>query len=385
MLNSSPILTFASIVTAFTLWRKNQDLSFIKKENRASSQVVLRRKPKKSNQRQHSKHQESSDDSSISRNLQFTLNEIGLISSPFPQRAGCPRQGLLAHNVRSHLTLHSDVVMKETLDDLDQYSHVWIIFQFHLNPMGKARNVHAADKALTFHSSKVCPPRANGEKVGVFATRSPHRPNAIGLSLAKIESIETEVYIDRDDDKKHERGGHRKERKRTVLKLLGCDLVDQTPVYDIKPYIPSDAIQQTNSVIKYPEWVIKDDTISTVRWKDEAKDDLHKCHGRGLLAPFYPITTESSEEEAFLAISQVIAQDPRANYEGRGKASCLNSVYEITFCRTRVSFCVMEDEVNDGGETLACVVKIMEDEGDSDAIEGSYQHTLAQLKSGKNQ
>ena len=67
----------------------------------------------------------------------FRMKEIGIITSPYPQRAGTPRQGLLAPHSKSHLTLHS-FIPKETLDDLDQYSHVWIIFQFHLNPIGKS-------------------------------------------------------------------------------------------------------------------------------------------------------------------------------------------------------------------------------------------------------
>eukprot|EP01083_Nonionella_stella_P203988 743926_1 len=69
----------------------------------------------------------------------FHMKEIGRISAPFGMRAGTPRQGLLAPHARSILTLHLDIP-KETVDDLDQYSHVWIVFKFHLNPIGKGKS-----------------------------------------------------------------------------------------------------------------------------------------------------------------------------------------------------------------------------------------------------
>ena len=164
----------------------------------------------------------------------FKMKEIGIITSPYPQRAGTPRQGLLAPHSRSHLTLHS-FIPKETLDDLDQYSHVWIIFQFHLNPIGKGKDSKAKREStlqnrenakkgghqFVFTSSKIKPPRAGGKKVGVLATRSPHRPNNIGLSLAKVEGVST-IEVEG-------RSGSYKRKKQTVLKLLGLDLVDGTP------------------------------------------------------------------------------------------------------------------------------------------------------------
>lgn len=168
----------------------------------------------------------------------FRMKEIGIITSPYPQRAGTPRQGLLAPHSRSHLTLHS-FIPKETLDDLDQYSHVWIIFQFHLNPIGKGKDsktkrqstLQNQEKAkqdgrhhFSFTASKIKPPRAGGKKVGVLATRSPHRPNNVGLSLAKVEGISTI-----ETGKHWSRNGGRKPKKQTILKLLGLDLVDGTP------------------------------------------------------------------------------------------------------------------------------------------------------------
>jgi tRNA (Thr-GGU) A37 N-methylase len=275
------------------------------------------------------------------------------------------------------------------LDDLEQYSHIWIIFQFHLNPMGKAKDKKTEGKKLTFHSSKVCPPRAHGKKVGVFATRSPHRPNNIGLSVGKIESITTETYLDKNGGVNGSSVGSTKERKRIVIKLLGLDLVDQTPVYDIKPYLKTDAIK--DQYIINPDWVTsQDDKLASVQWQQEAKDNLYELQKKGLLAPFYPPKNSQDDDdddddnqEAYVAISQVIAQDPRAHHEGRGKQSHLHSLYEITFCRTRVSFSVQIDETSredKGGENkyYALIMNILEDKGDLKAVKGSYPYQVAQ-------
>ena len=113
----------------------------------------------------------------------FVMEEIGTVRSAFPHRAGTPRQGTLAPHARSCLELHKTKIQADALDKLDGFSHVWVIFRFHINvdPTKKrARELAAGSKVRTF-SSKVKPPRA-GYKVGVFSTRSPHRPNPVGAS-----------------------------------------------------------------------------------------------------------------------------------------------------------------------------------------------------------
>ena len=221
----------------------------------------------------------------------FLLTEIGVITSPFPLRAGTPRQGLLAPHTRSILTLHP-FVSREALDDLEQYNHIWVIFQFHLNPVNKGKKSNEKKRPSSnqsedyqFKASKTKPPRAHGNKVGVFATRSPHRPNNIGLRLAYIESVETVG---------------RKATKRTIVKLLGLDLVDCTPIYDIKPYIPSDSLPINNEIhdqidsmnamrqIRTPPWVSnKDDKLASVSWTNEARHILPEEQQAGLLSPMY--------------------------------------------------------------------------------------------------
>ncbi|MBN3303821.1 TRMO methyltransferase, partial [Amia calva] len=129
---------------------------------------------------------------------------IGYIESCFSAKNGTPRQPTICSLSRASLQIRKSVFNnpEHSLLGLDQYSHVWIIFLFH-------KNGHLNYKA------KVKPPRLNGLKTGVFSTRSPHRPNAIGLTLARLESITGDT-----------------------LHLSGVDMIAGTPILDIKPYIP---------------------------------------------------------------------------------------------------------------------------------------------------
>lgn len=154
----------------------------------------------------------------------FFIQPVGYIESCFRQCVGTPRQGALVPSSRATLKLHSNV-SPESFDGLEEFSHVWITFKFHLNTNtlkeAKAFNnvVTSQDKyrrKYTF-TGKITPPMLK-EKKGVFATRSPHRPNPMGVTLAKIVSV---------DKSKH------------CIFLSACDLVDGTPVLDIKVTHPS--------------------------------------------------------------------------------------------------------------------------------------------------
>ncbi|XP_050012002.1 tRNA (adenine(37)-N6)-methyltransferase [Alexandromys fortis] len=128
---------------------------------------------------------------------------IGYLESCFLAKNGTPRQPSICSYSRACLKIRKSIFNnpKHSLMGLEQFSHVWILFVFH-------KNGHLNYKA------KVQPPRLNGAKTGVFSTRSPHRPNAIGLTLAKLEKVE---------------GG--------AVFLSGIDMIHGTPVLDIKPYI----------------------------------------------------------------------------------------------------------------------------------------------------
>ncbi|KAL6054406.1 hypothetical protein STEG23_037361 [Scotinomys teguina] len=128
---------------------------------------------------------------------------IGYLESCFSAKNGTPRQPSICSHSRACLKIRKSIFNnpEHSLMGLEQFSHVWILFVFH-------KNGHLNYKA------KVQPPRLNGAKTGVFSTRSPHRPNAIGLTLAKLEKVE---------------GG--------AVYLSGIDMIHGTPVLDIKPYI----------------------------------------------------------------------------------------------------------------------------------------------------
>ena len=168
----------------------------------------------------------------------YPLKPIGTIRSCFSQRNGTPRQPMLVRSARCELTLR-DELSGEFLDGLADFSHVWLLFVFHRN----------TDIQRVFSGGydgvrgKIRVPRLNGAKKGVFATRSPHHPCPIGLSVAEIVSVDV---------------------KRKTLTLAGADVVDGTPVLDVKPYVPfCDSIEHATA----PDWVdrkIENDPLQTM-------------------------------------------------------------------------------------------------------------------------
>lgn len=137
----------------------------------------------------------------------YQFRAIGWIESPYKEKFGTPRQPGLVDAPMGAVLLREDL-NTDALDGIKDYSHAWLVFVFHANQSFKT--------GRPFEKTKVHPPRLQGAAVGVFATRSPHRPNPIGLSLVKIERVE----------------GRR-------LYIRGLDLIEGTPVLDIKPYLPT--------------------------------------------------------------------------------------------------------------------------------------------------
>lgn len=134
----------------------------------------------------------------------MNFKPIGTIRTVFSEKRAVPRQASIAETILSRVELSKDLYTNPELclETLDEFSHFWIIYHFHKNDS---------------HSKpKISPPRLDGKKVGVLATRSPHRPNPIGMSLVKLDRIEG-----------------------STIYFYGSDMVDETPVIDIKPYIPS--------------------------------------------------------------------------------------------------------------------------------------------------
>ncbi|XP_074564675.1 uncharacterized protein LOC141821187 [Curcuma longa] len=180
----------------------------------------------------------------------YPMTPIGTIRSCFSTRNGTPRQPLLVPLARACLVFDSGQIPTAALEGLAEYSHCWILYVFHLNTdLDKLWREPSRSK----FKAKVRVPRLKGGKMGVLATRSPHRPCPIGLTVAKVEALD----------------GH-------ALLLSGVDLVDSTPVLDIKPYLPySDSIHGAT----VPNWVKADDTlaVASVSFSPNFSSSLSSC------------------------------------------------------------------------------------------------------------
>jgi tRNA-Thr(GGU) m(6)t(6)A37 methyltransferase TsaA len=142
----------------------------------------------------------------------ITQHIIGTLHSPYKEKFAVPRQPGLVPSAKAELQMLAPYNDINAFNGLEEFSHLWLIFEFHKNATSNDINIK--------WSPTVRPPRLGGNKrVGVFATRSPNRPNSIGLSLVEFHGV-----VQRD--------GH------IFLSLSNIDLVDGTPIIDIKPYIP---------------------------------------------------------------------------------------------------------------------------------------------------
>ena len=137
-----------------------------------------------------------------------TIQVIARIKSDFPTKFGIPRQSGLVEALRATIIFEPEFRNPDTLRGIEGYSHLWLIWQF-------------SEAVRTDWSPTVRPPRLGGNvRMGVFATRSPFRPNSLGLSSVKLLGVEHTAEYG------------------TVLHVGGADLMDGTPIFDIKPYIP---------------------------------------------------------------------------------------------------------------------------------------------------
>lgn len=192
----------------------------------------------------------------------YSILPIGFVQSPYKQKFGVARQPGLVPSAVAVLELLPEF-SANCVRGLTDFDYVWVHFVFH-GVLGDG------------WASLVRPPRLGGrKKMGVFATRSPHRPNHLGLSLLKLECIETGQNV--------------------RLHLSGADLLDGTPVIDIKPYIPF-AEAKPNAAAGFA--TVMPPTL-TVRWHNTAWQTLQRqTHAENLRA----------------LIEQSIAQDPRPAY-----------------------------------------------------------------------
>lgn len=321
------------------------------------------------------------------------MESIGTIVSPFTKRMGTPRQPQLVPASRGYIQFNPQLSV-ELLDGIAEYNYIWIVFEFHANTDGAGAgdngiadpNSKTKTRSTTTKRTKIRPPRAPpGLKVGQLATRSPHRPNPIGLSLVNLS------HWDRTTKQLH---------------ITGLDLVNGTPVYDIKPYVPWDmpgyyqetTNNQQNSnkfdlleFIKVPSWVIQQDEIQNVVFTEHATNQLRDVMQEGKLKPWYT-NKNDGYNGAYLTIKQILAQDPRSSHKGlksnaRGTTSTTkssidsiatttpavptssdnvlcntnNNAYNIIFGNIQVSFIVTSgknEEENDGDDGGVIVTEI---------------------------
>ncbi|WP_062382789.1 tRNA (N6-threonylcarbamoyladenosine(37)-N6)-methyltransferase TrmO [Pseudomonas abietaniphila] len=196
-------------------------------------------------------------------NPSYSVSPIGFVRSCFREKFAIPRQPQLAPAARGVLELVAPFNQGEAVEGLEQVSHVWLLFLFHQALEDKPR-------------LKVRPPRLGGnQSTGVFATRATHRPNGIGQSVVKLEKVEA-----------------------GRLWLSGIDLLDGTPVLDVKPYVPyADVVADASN-----RMAAAAPTLIPVQWDDAALAQAHE-HALRLGEPLVEL------------IDQCLAQDPRPAYQ----------------------------------------------------------------------
>lgn len=194
------------------------------------------------------------------------MSPIAIIHTPFIEKFAIPRQPQLASAAIGRVELLPPFNDPLALAGLEQMSHVWLLFKFHAV-------THSLDLAPRL---RVRPPRLGGnEKIGVFASRSTHRPNGIGMSVVKLEKIEG-----------------------TCLYVSGVDLLNGTPILDIKPYVPyADSVPSATNYLAESA-----PPLISVSW-DEGVFQLAQQHGLRL------------QEDVATLIEQCLAQDPKPAYQ----------------------------------------------------------------------
>ena len=205
------------------------------------------------------------------------IKPIAFIKTNFKEKFGIPRQRGIVENIKGEIVFEKQFRHPDALRGIEEYSHLWLIFDFSLNHRDS-------------FSPTVRPPRLGGNtRVGVFATRSPFRPNNLGLSCVKFEGVKYD------------------EKLGNILIVSGVDLLDNTPIYDIKPYIPyCDCKPQ-----------------ATGSFSDEFKD--YKIEVLYDESVFFGIEKTDKEN-----IIKIIEQDPKPAYKDENKEyNFLFSDYEI--------------------------------------------------------
>lgn len=219
--------------------------------------------------------------------MDISIRPIARMRSDFPSKFGIPRQSGLVQELRSTIVFEPEFRNADTLRGLEGYSHLWLIWQF-------------SEAVRSDWSPTVRPPRLGGNvRMGVFATRSPFRPNSLGLSCVRLIGVEQTAT------------------EGTVVHVAGADLMDGTPIFDIKPYVPySDC---------HPD----------------ALGGFTTTAGEFLLKVDFPedLLSKIPADKQEAAIG-VLSHDPRPSYQRDP-----NRVYGLPFAGFDIRFTVQEDRL----------------------------------------
>ena len=222
------------------------------------------------------------------------MNIIARIRTDFPTKFGIPRQSNLVQSLRGRIVFEPEYRNPDALRGIEGYAYLWLIWEF------------SEAKRETW-SPTVRPPRLGGNtRMGVFATRSPFRPNPIGLSSVKLEGVDLDTP------------------EGPVVYVSGVDMLDGTPIYDIKPYVPH--------VDSHP---------------DAAGGFAAEVKGYALQVEFPPELLEKVPEGSREALLELLAQDPRPSYQNDPERR-----YGVPFAGQDVRF-----TVHDGILTVVDVTK----------------------------
>ncbi len=265
------------------------------------------------------------------------MKPIGIFESVFTKKNATPRQGALCTLSRGRLNLipqncFGEYAQGHGLDGIDEFSHVWVIYYFHEN----------GDKYKQL-KTKVRAPRLNGKTTGVFASRTPHRPNPIGLTLARLDAVDI---------------------KTGVVHLSEVDLIDGTYVLDIKPFIPQydtggyfqfyqankQLAEQTETPnVKYASWIEQSPVppIEDITFTDEALQQLQEsCSNERFPLKFY-----TNWQEVRDAIIEILRLDPRSTYR---RKKCQEKTYFFHIDELNISVDIKDHETG----TKAIIFKV---------------------------
>ena len=220
-------------------------------------------------------------------NNNIDLKVIAHIKTDFPTKFGIPRQSGLVKTAKGTIVFEPEYRTADALRGIEEYSHLWLLWEF-------------SENTEEGWSPTVRPPRLGGNKrVGVFATRSPFRPNPIGLSCVKLEKVIYGTPLG------------------TVIEVSGVDLLDSTPIYDIKPYIPyTDSHPEANGGF------------------------ADKVFGNKLSVTFGEGQADKLPPDTLLALTEILGEDPRPAYQHDPQR-----IYSFEFSNFNIKFTVSEQNL----------------------------------------